>query len=225
MLSTYYDTNSVKGAVSAKQHRALIGGMWEEIGKLQLQYLVDDGLTPKMRLLDIGCGCLRGGVHFVRYLEKGNYYGLDMSQALLDVGYEDELTALGLQDRLPRENLICTPDFDMSSVGKTVDAAIALSVFTHLPLNHIKLCLARLTPVMRPGGRFYATFFVVPDGKNWIDPLTHTPGGIVTHPTQDPYHYRPNDIEHMTSEMPWKLDRLTGWNHPRNQEIAVFERL
>jgi hypothetical protein len=36
--------------------------------------------------------------------------------------------------------------------------AIAQSVFTHVSLNQMRLCLYRLARVMRPGGTFYATF-------------------------------------------------------------------
>jgi cyclopropane fatty-acyl-phospholipid synthase-like methyltransferase len=40
----------------------LIGGLGELMGDHQLQFLVDQGLKPEHRLLDIGCGSLRLGV-------------------------------------------------------------------------------------------------------------------------------------------------------------------
>src|SRR3979409_2149502 len=60
-------------------HRAAVGGRWEEIGELQFQFLRTHGLEPQHRLLDIGCGSLRGGVRFVSYLDPGNYFGIDIS--------------------------------------------------------------------------------------------------------------------------------------------------
>jgi len=50
-----------------------VGGMWEQIGQLQFDFLVNHGLEPNHKLLDIGCGTLRGGRHFITYLVPGNY--------------------------------------------------------------------------------------------------------------------------------------------------------
>ena len=53
---------------------------------------------PHHRLLDIGCGALRGGVHFVRYLEDGNYAGLDVNRSLIAAGHR-ELQSAGLHEK------------------------------------------------------------------------------------------------------------------------------
>lgn len=47
--------------IAQKVHRELVGGMWDEIGTLQFVFLRDHGLEPSQRLLDVGCGALRGG--------------------------------------------------------------------------------------------------------------------------------------------------------------------
>ena len=67
-------------------HRRAVGGMWEEIGKLQFNFLVEQGLKPGHFLLDVGCGRLRGGIHFIRYLEPEHYFGIDISKVLLAAG-------------------------------------------------------------------------------------------------------------------------------------------
>jgi hypothetical protein len=36
--------------------------------------------------VDYGCGTLRMGVHAIRLLERGRYWGFDIDQALLDEG-------------------------------------------------------------------------------------------------------------------------------------------
>jgi hypothetical protein len=48
-------------AVEKLGHRNYVGGMWEEIGKLQFDFLVQQGLKPSHCFLDIGCGSFRGG--------------------------------------------------------------------------------------------------------------------------------------------------------------------
>ena len=66
--------------IAADARREFVGGLWEEIGELQFQFMVAQGLRPEHRLVDIGCGALRGGLHFVRYLDRGHYYGLDLNR-------------------------------------------------------------------------------------------------------------------------------------------------
>ncbi len=45
-------------------HRNAIGGYWDEMGKLQYNFLLEQGLKPRQILMDIGCGSLRGGYPF-----------------------------------------------------------------------------------------------------------------------------------------------------------------
>jgi SAM-dependent methyltransferase len=221
--SIYFNTSQIATKAAAGQHRDLIGGLWDELGALQFEFLKKAGLQPHNKLLDVGCGSLRGGVHFVRYLEPGNYVGLDLNQSLLQAGYDIELAILGLQDRLPRENLICTGDF-LLEIDTKFDFALAQSLFTHLTFNRIRQCLERLVHVMKPGGVFYATFFELPENIPAQLPQTHEPGKRVTYDTRDPYHYRVSDFEHAVRYLPWSVRYLGEWNHPRGQRLIAFTR-
>ena len=142
------------------EHRAWVGGKWEEIGRLQLDFLVDQGLQPDDKFVDVGCGSLRAGRHLVDYLEPRNYFGIDVNTQLIAAGYDVELDDR-LRARLPSSNLRATDRFD-ADFGVRFDMGIAQSLFTHLPLNHVRLCMFRIAKVMRPGARFYATFFEQP---------------------------------------------------------------
>ena len=53
------------------------------------------GLQPSDKFVDVGCGALRGGRHFIEYLENGNYYGLDKHIELIIYGTIRELGFLG----------------------------------------------------------------------------------------------------------------------------------
>ena len=224
-FNTYYDSKLITQRIKDGGHRGVVGGLWEELGKLQFDYLVSQGLKPQMTFLDIGCGCLRGGVHFINFLEPGHYYGLDLSQALLDVGYDQELAQAGLQDKLPKENLLCTDRFELPDSIQKVDMAIALSVFTHLPLNSLKLCLLNMTNVVVPGGKIFASVFVANSTQEWGSAILHKPGGITTHPDRDPFHYQQHDLEYCCQGLQWELESLKSWNHPRDQWMATFVRL
>ncbi len=47
--------------IDAGVHRDFIGGHWDLLGKLQLDFMRDQGLKPDQKVLDIGCGALRAG--------------------------------------------------------------------------------------------------------------------------------------------------------------------
>ena len=145
-----------------KPWRDQIGGMWKEIGELQFNYLLSQGLKPEHNLLDIGCGCFRGGVHFINYLDSGNYYGIDRSKELLDAG-RDELLSKGLEKKAI--NILCNREFQFEKFETKFDFMIAQSVFTHLFLNIIQKCLYNASRALKPEGRFYATFFEDPGWK------------------------------------------------------------
>ena len=215
----------IEGAAANLEHRELVGGLWDEIGRLQYEFLLDAGLQRRDLLLDIGCGCLRGGVHFIRYLEPGNYFGVDANPFLLDVGYDIELRTLRLQDRMPRSNLVCMADFDFERLGRRFDFAIAHSLFTHLTFNSIRRCLQRLADVMIGGGRFYATFFELPPSENLTLAYTHDPGSVVTFDANDPYHYKVADFRYAVEDLPWRVNYIGRWGHPRAQNMLEFARV
>ena len=224
MESAYDDVDGIRIAVSRGQHRDVIGGLWEELGQLQLDFMIREGLKPHHKLLDIRCGSLRGGIHYIRYLDVGNYVGMDPHRSLLDAGYEIELACCGLKERMPRENLICTDDFDPPFPDSAFDFAVAQSVFTHATLNTIRKCFERIASKVKVGGAFYATFFEIPGNVLSSDPFLHDPAGITTQGAQDPYHYKFEDLKYAAAERLWTSRYIGGWNHPRGEHIAAFVR-
>lgn len=223
-INDYNDLKLSENEINCDVHRDAVGGMWDELGKLQFDFMIGQGLIPGMRLVDVGCGCLRGGIYFIRYLDAGNYYGIDVNQTLLDAGYNTELARYGLQNKLPRPNLLQDAHFRFSLFGTTFDYAIAQSVFTHLPLNHIRLCLLELAKCMKEGGRFFATFFECPEGHPIEQEITHQPGGVVTHTDQDPYHYKVRDFLWCIDGLPWEMNHIGDWHHPRAQRMLCFTK-
>ena len=206
------------------EHRDFIGGLWDEVGDLQFRFILEQGLPRNANLLDIGCGCLRGGVRFIRYLDTARYYGMDINASLLDAGYEQELPRYKLQERLPRTNLVADAGFDFSRFAVKFETAIAQSVFTHLPMNDIQLCLIELAKVLEPGGRLFATVFECPDEHPPEQPLVHTPGGVVSYLARDPYHYRLADIRMLADPSCWSLEYIGDWQHPRDQKMLCLTR-
>src|SRR5690606_34302114 len=136
-----------------------IGGMWDEIGLLQYDFLLHKGLQPCHSLLDIGCGTLRGGRHFIRYLTTGKYCGIDISPKAIE--YARELVIReGLSEKQAR--LVVNEERHLrfeKLVGETFDYILAQSVFTHLKPEHIRECFEHLGRVMHDASIFYFTYF------------------------------------------------------------------
>jgi len=206
-----------------KWHREAVGGMWDEIGKLQFDFLVSQGLKPKHRFLDIGCGSLRGGIHAIRYLNEGNYFGIDKDQQLLDAGGRVELPNYGLESK--RVALLQMDDFNFSVFNTQFDYALALSLFTHLSWNDIARCVINVEKVLAPGGRFYATFFENIGGRFNLDPISHQPGGITSYFDRDPFHYDFNTFVDICKGLALEVEYIGQWHHPRDQMMMVFRRI
>lgn len=205
-------------------HRKAVGGLWDEVGRLQFGFLVEQGLRPDHDLLDIGCGSLRGGVHFVDYLEPGRYTGIDIDERLLVAGRE-ELRRRGLEAKEPL--LVQTDDFDLPSIGRRFDYALAQSVFTHLPINDIMRCLLRVDQVLEPDGRFYATFFENPGGKHGLDPVSHPTADLpelISYFDRDPFHYDVETFRWMCEGTGLDVTNLGKWDHPRDQRMLLFTK-
>lgn len=220
-LSMYAGGDHIKQAVQEGRHRNVIGGMWDEIGDLQLAFLKSRGLTPQSKLLDIGCGSLRLGVRAVGYLDAGNYWGTDLHEPLLDAGYEKEIGPAGLSDKLDRRQLVSDSDFEFAGVPEDIDMVIATSVFTHLPLNHLRLCLHNLQDRLKGPCQFYFTVFLAPSKDVLCQPVEQFSGGVVTHTHNDPYHYLPEDMHYAAALTRWSIEVIGDWGHPRNQQVVL----
>jgi len=147
--------------------RKYVGGHWEN-GKIQFDFMISEGLLPHNHLLDIGCGCLRGGKHFISYLGELCYWGVEHNKSLVKYGYDSILSE---EERNKKPTFIITDKFELEAVNADFGHAffhygIAKSVFTHMTIDTIGLCLRRVRPYFTEGGKFYATIFIGDSKKN-----------------------------------------------------------
>jgi SAM-dependent methyltransferase len=206
--------------IAQGKHRSFIGGHWDTHGQHQVDFLVANGLKPEHTFLDVGCGCFRAGRFLVDLLEPGHYYGIDANLGLLQAGYEHEFTD-EQRARVPVANLRANDRFNCD-FGATFDMAIAQSVFTHVSLNHMRLCLYRVAQQIRPGGKFYVTFYE--QGPNTpLDKLK--PGGRHMFTERNPYWYYRSDLKWVARVAPWKFRYIGDWGHPNKQMMVEFTRL
>jgi len=219
--SPYYDTSKINKDVRKGKHRAIIGGLWDEMGLLQLEYLKKNGLLPSRKLIDIGCGSLRGGVHFIDYLDQNGYYGFDINQSLLDAGWKKELVPKKLHHKIDKNHLLASEDFQFEKFGVDFDFAISISLFTHLAFNTIRRCLRKIRPCLKDGAHYFTTFFLADEASQFEEPLDQL-DGVITHSHKDPYHYSKIDLQRLAEDSGFNLQIIGDWNHPRNQIMVCF---
>jgi hypothetical protein len=185
LVPGFYDDALARG-----RHRDIVGGRWEETGRLQLALLQAEGLTPHHHLLDIGAGSLRLGCKAVPYLDPGHYWGTDASLALMLRGHAVELADPA---RLPVEHLIEDAAFAFPGIPDHMTHAIAWGVFTHLPAEHLTFALRSIRARFPRLERLLFTVFLAPDDGTVLAPMAQ-PDGVVTHPDRPPYHRLVSDI-------------------------------
>jgi SAM-dependent methyltransferase len=202
--------------IAANKHRDFVGGLWDELGQLQFDFLKEQGLLPQNKLLDVGCGALRGGLYFIEYLERGNYFGLDINASLIEAGVS-ELAKANLANQ--QANLLVDTNFNASLFGVRFDFAIAQSLFTHLPMNLIEYCLVEVRKTLQPGGKFFATFFQAPHPAH-VEPFAQPT--LTTYFDQDPFHYSFEEVHALGKFAGLEATLIGDWKHPHAQQMIVF---
>jgi SAM-dependent methyltransferase len=201
-----------------KKDRVLFN-QWDSIGDLQFAVMASEGLERKDKLLDVGCGFLRGGKRFINYLNYGCYFGVEKNAEVLNDG-KVWLIELGVNLQEKDPSFKVNEDFDLD-FGVKFDYVIAQSLFTHLYAAKIKQCCNEVKKVLKPDGTFVATFFIA-DGpiKKWegIKPITTTYDG------KDPFHYSEGAIKNLLAEAGFTAEILE-WDHPRGQTFVRIRRM
>jgi SAM-dependent methyltransferase len=159
----------VQQRVEALVGRVPLGGPvrdFEEVGRLQLEVLVHEGLEPDSKILDFGCGCLRGGYWLIHFLDAGCYFGIEPHSEMLSAGLEHIVERDVVENKKP--SFDSNDSFDFSVFGVAFDFVLARSLWTHANMEQIELMLDRFRENTTPGAVMLASYFRVPgirDGR------------------------------------------------------------
>ncbi len=217
MAMNSYGRELTHREIDNRFHRTFVGGLWEELGKLQLSFLIEQGLKCEDKVLDIGCGCLRGGIKLIDYLNVGNYYGIDCNSSLIKAG-EIEVKNLDLCYKKP--NLLQNNNFEFRKFNIKFDYMFSCSLFTHLTEYYITLCLGKARQCLTPKGSYYSTFFKAPyDG---CKAKLYQYDYIYSYKDKDPYHYSIKEISYLAEFAKLQTYYIGDWQHPRNQKMIRF---
>jgi len=197
-------------SIRAHGHRRYVGGLWDPVGRLQLEFLVHRGLLPHHAFLDIGCGALRGGIHLIPYLDPGNYFGMEKQAGLIQAALTEEISPEVVAARKPR--LVVSADFDFARFGTRFDCALAHSLFTHLTAAEVMRCLRGLRPCMAPDGHLWATFLECERPRE-NPSVSHDHGR---------FEYTRAQMAAFGTEGGWSMEYVGDWGHPRGQVMVRY---
>lgn len=129
------------------------GHLWRQKREFQFDFLRRVGLEPRHRLLDLGCGTLRGGIPLIEYLEPGRYTGIEVRAEVLEQGRR-ELAEAGLESRRP--DLRVCADLAQLSLEVRFDFVWAFSVLIHMDDEVATGALEFAARHLEPAGQMFA---------------------------------------------------------------------
>jgi SAM-dependent methyltransferase len=132
-------------------------GDFERIGRLGFTVLLQEGLRPSSRVLDVGCGALRLGYWLMRFLDPGRYFGIEPQQSMVETGLHDLIEPEIVARAQPRFS--SNDDFDFSVFDERFDFVYARSIWTHASKPQISSMLSSFAANTSPGAVFLASYY------------------------------------------------------------------
>jgi len=129
---------------------------FEKGGRELFIYLLNAGLNPNSKVVDIGCGVLRGGYWLIHFLDPDCYCGIEPHAGRLEMGTQTILEPEVLAAKRPRFDT--NSRFDASVFGEKFDFFLAYSVWTHAAKPQIELMLDSFLSNASEGGVFLTSY-------------------------------------------------------------------
>jgi SAM-dependent methyltransferase len=143
-------------------------GQFDEHRRFQFELLHSHGLSPAHRFLEIGCGPLTAGIPIIRYLDAGNYTGIDIRDSVLELAWEQ----VG-KNHLSRKNprLVCSTVFgrDTLTAQDRFDFIFSFSVLFHLSDDLLNQYFQTIARLLTEGGICLANVNIETPSDRWLE--------------------------------------------------------
>ncbi len=182
-------------------------------------------LTGKV-FLDIGAGDIVLGEKLNEIGVPKKFYVQDLSKPSILSGLK-RLDASGVDISNIVGFVSTNFDFNVIEDGE-VDYAFSNSLFSHLTINSITLCLHNLSPKMPIGAKYFSSMIVLPTDEDtyaydWSY-LKKLGTQLASYSIKDPYHYTANTIKNLQQfNTGFKMKHIHDYGHPF-QKLVEFER-
>ena len=130
--------------------------VYEAIGRHVFIRLVELGLLPESRVLDVGCGGLRCGYWLIHFLAPERYFGIEPNETMLEAARQRLLEPGLIDEKRPRFD--SNRRFDFGVFGQKFDFVVARSIWSHASLQQIASMLEQFLAHTRDGAMFLASF-------------------------------------------------------------------
>ncbi len=137
------------------------------------------------KVLDVGCGVLRGGYWLINWLDRGRYFGIEPNKEMVEFGVKLVGPEV-IEEKRPQ--IMNNDDFRFGGFGERFDYVVARSVWTHAAKWMISRMLDEFKQSSTPGAKFL-TSYIPPSflhgeykGDEWLG-RSHTSSspGIARH--------------------------------------------
>ncbi|XP_042475070.1 uncharacterized protein LOC122057133 [Macadamia integrifolia] len=146
------------GELLVEEHHSNYGEPWAG-GRDVFEFLAESvQLKSDSHVLEIGCGTLRVGLHFIRYLVPEHFHCLEKDELSLMAAFRYELPSQGLLYKRPL--ILKGEDMDFSNFGSgfQYDLIYASAVFLHMPDKLVWVGLEKLVARLIPyDGRIFVS--------------------------------------------------------------------
>jgi arylamine N-acetyltransferase/SAM-dependent methyltransferase len=156
-----------------EQIHELVGGNAEERGPWHLDLMNHFGLEPHHRLLDVGCGTLRGGIHLIPFLEAEKYVGIDPNPLFIRIA-QRLIQETNLQHLKPR-----ITNIDNFESNDRFDFILTQSVLNHLNEDQLHSLVDKIRVLLESDGTWISTVYF--------------DSNIDTIQSNSPHPFRPNE--------------------------------
>jgi hypothetical protein len=165
-----------------------VGGLvkdFEKLGRVQLMLLLQEGVYPQSKVLDLGCGCLRGGYWLIHFLDPDGYCGIEPNHHMLRAGVEHLLEPEVRAVKRPRFDENAT--FDATMFRERFDFVLARSIWSHASKAQIEQMLDTFVQVGAERAVFLTSYLPVRwglmrdyTGSGWVGRSheSHRPGFV-----------------------------------------------
>jgi SAM-dependent methyltransferase len=144
---------------------------YDRLSRVKLQLLIDLGLAPEARILDVGCGTGQLAAALDDFLaERGGYIGTDISP--------EAIAFCRSRFQRPNFSFLVSEMTQLPALRERFDYIVFFSVFTHTYPRETALLLHQAAHLLADGGIIFADVFTAP----LIDEYTGDRGAVEINP-------------------------------------------